>query len=171
VGGHPPKRVTALHDGGSKVSLGELDQIPPVAPRITPNHNAPIWLVARIAFKCHASRAQSGMIRLEIGGFKEKPNPATALRTYDRDLLIPDSAGQQNLGLRAHWGNAHPTLALAKVSILAAFETDTQKERKRFIIIGNKQGKMGNSAGHDSRFINPPSRQQQIWHRAKAVSQ
>ena len=128
----------ALGASSSTIILGELNQIPPVAPRILPDNDTTIRLIARVAFKMDSLGFERCIVAVEVVSFQKQPNAAASLIS-NRHLLVAHGAGEEDFGFSIGRRNANPAFAVPKVCVFAADEADTREKGEGFVIVRDEE--------------------------------
>ena len=92
---------------------GMFDQVPTISPRVPPDDDTPVRLVARKRLERHARGLEALIVAREIVRLQEKPDPSAALLSDGRGLAVSDGPGEQDLGIATRGRNPHPSLAVA----------------------------------------------------------
>ncbi|ARU00311.1 hypothetical protein LOKVESSMR4R_00982 [Yoonia vestfoldensis] len=116
-----------------------MDQVPPIAERISEDGNMAIGCVARRAYEAETACLHLCVIFVEIIRLQEQPDAPAALVADGGALPFIDCAGQQERGLCAFRGDPQPTLGAAKIGVFQQIKAQRpRKERDGAVIVGDK---------------------------------
>ena len=129
-----------------------LYQVPTVSPRVPPDCDPPVRLIAREGFELYGGVLETLIILLKICRFQKEPDAPAALFADRRDLAISNVAGEQDFGLSVRRGDPDPSFAIAEIGVLAACEANVAKEFERRVVVRHQKRDQRKTDGHGPRF-------------------